>query len=138
MKILAINFCVIVSWVAVVTLPVFWWIANSEPLLLEIKNGKEDDSKKVLLFSAGIYLVLALVLTAYRGIFVRGESISQGVGRMTNDMKRVLRAGQRNHTLRESTTQHPTKSSKTDQLESSINHSIENTRRSSDNDNLLG
>lgn len=93
MKILAINFCLIVSWVAVVTLPIFWWIAKNEPLLLEIETGKEKDSKKVLLISAGLYLVLAIIITAYRGIFVRGESISQGVSRLKQDMRRVLKAG---------------------------------------------
>lgn len=93
MKILAINFCLIVSWVAVVTLPIFWWIADNEPLLLEIETGKEKESKKVLLISAGIYLILAIIITAYRGIFVRGESISQGVSRLKQDMRRVLKAG---------------------------------------------
>jgi hypothetical protein len=97
MKIYCINFCMVVSWIAVVTLTTFWWIAIKEPILLEIEKGKESKAKETLIFSAIIYLVLALLITAYRGIFMRGETVSEGVSRLKSGLGRGLRAGERHN-----------------------------------------
>ena len=45
-----------------------------------------------------MYLIIAIVVSAYRGIFVRGESVSEGVNRMKDNMNNVLRAGDRHKT----------------------------------------
>lgn len=98
MFIYCINFCMVVSWVAVTTLSIFWWVSKEEPILLEIEKGKESKASETLIVSAIIYLILAVIVTAYRGIFMRGETVSEGVNRMKNGMKRVLRAGETHNT----------------------------------------
>lgn len=144
MKIYCINFCMVISWVAVITLSIFWWVSKSEPILLEITSGLEKKASETLFLSAAIYLVIALLVSAYRGIFVRGETVSEGVERLKNDMRRVIRAGETHNTPRQevrknsSDSVEPKVASLGMGIHSSEEEGLDTTQRSEDHQNLLG
>jgi hypothetical protein len=94
----------IVSWVAVITLSIFAWVCSKEPILLEITKGKESDAKATLIWAAVFYFVIALLVTVYKSILGRGETMIEGVTRIKTDvMNKVLRAGDRHNTVRPTT-----------------------------------
>ena len=57
-----INCCCMISWVAVPTLAVFTYIANSQPVLLEIPQKNAAEGRDTLMVATWIYLVLAIFL----------------------------------------------------------------------------
>jgi hypothetical protein len=126
----------ITSWVAVVTLGVFWWVSTQEPILLEIEKGKESKASETLILATIIYLILAVLVTAYRGIFMRGETVTEGVSRLKNDMRRVLKAGETHNTQRVNQLRKDSNESD-DPKVVSLGQTFE-SNRSSDNQNLIG
>ena len=60
------GFCLINSWVGLITLAVFAWVANKEPVLLEIYSHEkkvQSHAQGALLVSSIIYGVIAIALT---------------------------------------------------------------------------
>ena len=61
-----VNFCFVVSWVAVPVLFIFTWVSHSEIKLLEVEETVNySDVQSTLLYSALMYLIIALALTIY-------------------------------------------------------------------------
>jgi hypothetical protein len=143
MKIYLVNYCVVVSWVAVVTLTVFAWVAKEEPRLMEIEHEKAKKGRETLFLASIFYLVIALVITTFRGCLMRGESVSEGMTRLKGDMRRVLRAGERHNTTRTNARKESDGSSgdlKYVSLGQNMQEEsgLDTSQRSSDNQNLLG
>ena len=75
------NFCLINSWVGVVTLVIFWWISSTQPALLEIYTEDKtelENSRAALLTSSLIYFVIAVILTIVIGFLAVKERRERG------------------------------------------------------------
>lgn len=63
---ICIDFCFVISWIAVPTLALFSWIAFEEPLLLEIEKEHVTEGREVLVSSTIVYLIIAVLMTILR------------------------------------------------------------------------
>ena len=97
MKIYFVNFCMIVSWIAVITLGIFWWVALTVPRLLEVSEDNASGAESTLIIAAAMYLVIALIMTALRGIIIRGETVKQGVTRIKQNVQSTFKRNNQTH-----------------------------------------
>lgn len=65
---ICIDFCFVISWIAVPTLALFSWIAFEEPLLLEIEKEYVKEGREVLVSSTLVYLIIAVLMTILRNV----------------------------------------------------------------------
>ena len=87
-----INFLLIVSYVAVPTLLVFYWISKTEIKLLEV-DPKADpgDVQMTLIYASLMYLVIAVILSIYV-FFIRSQSSEEpNISKESKSRKTMIR-----------------------------------------------
>jgi hypothetical protein len=87
-----INFLLIVSYVAVPTLLVFYWISKTEIKLLEV-DPKADpgDVQMTLIYASLMYLVIAVILSIYVFIIRSQSSEEPNISKESKSRKTMIR-----------------------------------------------